>query len=376
MKPPIRVAHVLYSFHTGGMEKGVATLASHASPDLDHAIVCMGRSGAASRLLPQTTRVIELDKPPGHSLRFVSKLAGCLRMLAPDVVHTRNWGGMDGVVAARLAGIRKVVHGEHGWGMGDPFGADSKRILTRRILAMGVREFTCVSKAMIGWLRDSVKIRKPITQIYNGVDTDVYRPGPPASSVREDLGLTEGSLVLGTVGRLDPIKDHPSLFRAFAELRPVFPDLTLLVVGNGPEYDRLRQLSGPGIRVLGDRHDVRDLLRLIDVFVLSSINEGISNTILEAMAAGRPIVATRVGGNPELVCDGETGRLVQPKDPSALAAAVAEYLSSPDLRRRHGHAAREAALGRFSIPAMVASYEGIYRRLATRRSAVSSHLRA
>ena len=364
MSESLRIAHVLYSFDTGGMEKGIAMLANHTSPEFEHVVVCMGHSGAAARLLPGSARVVELNKPSGHSHRFLWSLSRCLRDLNPDVVHTRNWTGMDGIVASRLAGIKNVVHGEHGWGMDDPYGSGSKRIVVRRILARWVREYTCVSKQMTTWLRDRVRIRKPITQIYNGVDETTYQPGPADESLRRELGLTDRSLVIGTVGRLDPIKDYPSLLRAFAALRRDHPDIHLVIVGEGPERSALEPLAGDRTHFLGDREDVPDLLRLFDVFVLPSINEGISNTILEAMASARPVVATRVGGNHELVQDRETGRLVQPRNPDELALAIADYASDAELRRRHGDAARSLVLRRFGISSMVAGYEKVYRRVA------------
>ena len=154
---------------------------------------------------------------------------------------------------------------------------------------------------MVNWLRHGVRVGKPITQIYSGVNTDVYRPDRPSEALRQELGLSAKSFVVGTVGRLDPIKDHPSLFRAFGSLR---------------------------------------------------------------RATARPMIATRVGGNPELVRDGETGKLVEPTNPNQMAQAMADYASHPDLCRRLGEAARKDTLHRFSIPRMVAAYEDVYRRIS------------
>lgn len=363
----MRVAHVLYSFGTGGLEKGIATVARHGSPGVEHAVVCLSTSGASERLLPPGTPVIELRKPPGNSLCSILKLRRVLKDLAPDVVHTRNWSGLDGVIAARLAGIRAVVHGEHGWGMEDPDGKNPKRLRIRRLLSRWVREYTCVSRAMVGWLRDDVGITKPVTQIYNGVDTEVFRPGP-ADGVRAELGLGPETFAVGVVGRLDPIKDHPTLFRAFTELRNTAPEARLLVVGDGPERARLESLAGEGVLFLGDRADVPEILRALDLFVLPSRNEGISNTILEAMATGLPVLATAVGGNPELVESGVTGTLVPPGDPAALARALEAYAAAPERRAAEGAAARTRALERFSIPAMVEGYEAVWRRVARRKA--------
>jgi len=360
----MRIVHVLYSFGTGGLEKGIATLANGATPDIEHVVVCLSRSGESARLLPPGTQVLELRKPAGNSLAFIWRLSRVLKQLCPDVVHTRNWSGMDGVVAARLAGIRTVVHGEHGWGVEDPEGLSAKRVRVRRFLSRWVREYTCVSQAMVPWLLNTVGVRRPVTAICNGVDTERYRPVADRAAARREMGLEEGAAVLGVVGRLDPIKDHRTLFRAFEVVRRQYPASRLLVVGDGPERAALEAVAGQGIDFLGDRGDVPEVLRALDVFVLPSLNEGISNTVLEAMASALPVVATRVGGTPELVDDGVTGRLVPVSDGERLATALTEYLSNPDRRQSHGAAGRARAVAEFSVAAMVGAYESVYRRVA------------
>ena len=359
----IRVVHVLYSFGTGGLEKGIATVASHASPGFEHVVMCLGRSGGSARLLPESAELIEMDKPSGNSLAFVWRMSREFKRLRPHVVHTRNWSGMDGILAARIAGIRRVVHGEHGWGMSDLLGQSPRRLRVRRLFSRWVREYTCVSRAMVRWLEDEVRVGKPVTQIYNGVDTEVFRPGPDGG-VRAELGIPGRSFVIGSVGRLDPIKDHSTLFRAFVRLREAVPDARLLVVGDGPERERLESEAGPGVVFLGNRTDVPRVLRALDVLVLCSRNEGISNTILEAMASGLPVVATRVGGNPELVVPGATGELVSPGAPGEISDRLLRYVRDPMLAKAHGMAGRKRVLECFSIEAMVAGYERVWRRVA------------
>lgn len=362
----IRIVHLIYSFGTGGLEKGVATLVKNASPQFEHVILCLTTSGRSESLLPPNTQVVELHKSPGNSLLFLLKLSRVLKNLRPDIVHTRNWSGMDGIIAARLAGIRAVVHGEHGWGMEDPQGLHPKRIFIRRFLSHWVSEYTCVSKHIENWLCNDVPVRKPVTQIYNGVDAEKYRPGNGRARIRAEFGLAADTPVIGVVGRLDPIKDHPTLFRAFEIVRTALPEARLLVVGDGPERKRLESQAGGGVIFLGNRSDAPEILRALDLFVLPSLNEGISNTILEAMATGIPVVATRVGGNPELVEDGHTGILVKPRDFQSMASAILRYLQHPDLRAKHGEAGRQVVLKRFSIEIMVRSYEAVYRRMDRR----------
>ncbi len=360
----IRVVHVLHSFGTGGLEKGIATLARHASRQVEYVIVCLANSGASHRLLPAHTPVIQMGKRLGNSMSFIWKLARTLKTLRPDVVHTRNWGGMDGILAARLAGVRAIVHGEHGWGMEDPYGLKPKRVMVRRFISLWVREYTCVSQKMENWLLDVIGVRKRITQIYNGVDSQKYHPCKDKHQVRLQLGLPLSSPLVGVVGRLDPIKNHHTLFNAFAMLRDTIPDAFLIVAGDGSQMQRLRSLAGEGVIFLGDRPDVAELLQAFDLFVLPSLNEGISNTILEAMATGLPVVAGGVGGNLELVVPGQTGTLVDPHDAQSMSSAILQCLTDASLCKRYGEAGRTKVIENFGIPAMVASYESVYQRVA------------
>jgi len=235
----IRVVHVLHSFGTGGLEKGVATIISHASNFFEHIVLCLSTSGETQRLLPSGTEVRELHKTSGNSILFILKLVRVLKKLAPDVVHTRNWGGIDGIIAARLAGIKSIVQGEHGWDMNDPNGMNRRRVKARKFLSSWVKEFTCVSRDMEEWLKETIRVRRPITQIYNGVDIRVYYPADGYSQIRNELAIPDESFVIGTVGRLDPIKDHPALFHAVTKARENSDSLRLLVVGDGPERNRL-----------------------------------------------------------------------------------------------------------------------------------------
>ncbi len=361
---PLRVVHVVHSFRTGGMEKGIVTCIRNASPDFEHVVVCLSTTGEMERLLPPQTPLLALDKPLGNSVRFLWKLSRVLRSLAPCVVHTRNWVGMDGILAARLAGIRAVVHGEHGWEAGDVRGDNRRRVWVRRVLSARVRQITCVSRDIATWLAETVRVRCPVVQIYNGIDLEPFGDAAAGAQVRAELGLAPDAPVFGIVGRLDPIKDHETLFRAHTRLRESVPAAHLVCVGDGEERARLDAIAPPGVHMLGSRRDVPRVLAALDGFVLTSRNEGISNTILEAMAAGLPVIASCVGGNPELVLDGETGRLFTPGDVEGLAVLMGEYAASRALRRAHGDAGRERVRREFTIPAMVSRYEAVWRACA------------
>ena len=356
MAKKIKAVHVLHSFSTGGMEKGIASLVMATKDEFEHVIICITQTGRSEELLPAGTQVISLGKPAGNSMGFIIKLAKILKNLNPDVVHTRNWGGLDGVLAARLAGISAVVHGEHGWGVIDPNGLKLKRVLIRRFISVMIKEYTCVSKQMVHWLRKDIRVKKPVTQIYNGVDFERYRP-----SEEKD---TNAGIIIGVVGRLDPIKDHPTLFKAFQAVRKKISSVKLLVIGDGPERETLEKIAGKGVTFLGNRRDIPELLNSLDIFVLPSLNEGISNTILEAMVAAIPVVASKVGGNPELVKDGITGRLFDSGDSETLANIILDYCQDTEKRKFHGREARQIVMKNFSMDKMIDQYKTVWKRIS------------
>jgi len=347
---------VLHSFGTGGLEKGVATIISHASNFFEHIVLCLSTSGESAKLLSREIQIFELNKPPGNSLFYLYKLARVLKSLKPVIVHTRNWGGVDGIIAARLSGINSVVQGEHGWDINDPNGLNRKRVRVRKFISRWVKEFTCVSKDMERWLNATVKVAPAVTQIHNGVDVRNFHPINDNSQIKSSLGIPNGSFVIGTVGRLDPIKDHPALFQAFERLKGNGRNVRLLIAGDGAERKKLEKIAPNDVIFLGNRGDIPEILRSFDLFVISSRNEGISNTILEAMATGLPVVATAVGGNPELVNDGITGTLVPPNDPNSIASAISNYIQNIDLMISHGRNGRSRVEKFFSIEKMVKNY--------------------
>lgn len=368
MSKEITVVHVVHSLGVGGLENGVVNLVNRNAPGLRHTIICMTTDGPLRQRLHPGVDVFSLNKRPGHDLPTLLRLVHLLRHIAPEVVHSRNWATFDAALAARLAGVPTVVHGEHGRDSTDPLGQNSRRNRIRKLCAPLVSRFVAVSEQLHRWLVEDVRIaaRKVVT-IQNGVDTDRFAPADRAAA-RAALGLGMNQLVVGSVGRLDPVKDQVGLIHAFAQLLARWPRAVLVIAGDGPCRDELQalvtslRLSGQ-VRLLGERHDIPVVLGALDVFVLPSIAEGISNTVLEAMATGLPIVATRVGGNPELVNDGENGRLVPSKDPSALSAAVATYLEYPRLRASHGQNSRLRAVEHFSLKRMSDEYCSLYHAL-------------
>jgi sugar transferase (PEP-CTERM/EpsH1 system associated) len=365
MTDPISVVHVVRSLDVGGLENGVVNLVNRAPAGMRHTVVCMTVAGAfASRLRPEV-EVLALGKKTGHDPRTFVRLVSLLRRLRPSIVHSHNWATFDAVLAARLARVPAVIHGEHGRDMTDPEGRNRRRNWLRRASAPLVDRFVAVSEDLRHWLVDDIGLPRPkVVTIHNGVDTIRFAPAD-STAARIALGLPPDELVVGTVGRLDPVKDHATLVRAFAAVARRVRAF-LVIVGDGPcrlELERLVAALGIArrVRLLGERADVPAVLDAVDLFVLPSFAEGLSNTLLEAMAMGIPVVVTRVGGNAELVEDGANGAHVPRHDPEALATAMATYLEDANLRSVHGKSSRQRAVEHFGLERMVAAYTALYR---------------
>lgn len=371
------VVHVVNSLAVGGLENGVVNLVNTTAARFRHVIVCMTADGPLHGRLRPEVEVVVLGKRPGQDPWALVRLVRLLRHLRPLIVHSRNWPAVDAIPAARVARVPLVIHGEHGREVADPEGRDLRRNRIRRALAPLVHHFVTVSADLRRWLIEDVRVpAAKVTAIHNGVDLSRFgRAGKLESRMR--LSLPADASIVGTVGRLDPVKDQAGLIRAFAQVRAQHPAALLVVAGDGPCRAELERVAaGLGqrdhVRLLGNRDDIPTVMSALDVFVLPSIAEGISNTILEAMATGLPVVATRIGGNPELVEEGVGGALVPRSDPDALAAAIAAYTGDAELRRRHGQASRQRAIGHFSLERMAQAYANLYTALAATRLARSA----
>lgn len=369
------VVHVTYRFGVGGLENGIVNLVNRMPAGRwRHAVLALTEvsEAFAERIQRKDVRYIELGKRPGHLVRDYPRLHRLFRQLRPAVVHTRNLAALEAVVPAWTAGVPVRIHGEHGWDMSDPHGSRMRYRLVRRLYRPFVTRYVALSRHLQDYLERSVGIRgELVSQVYNGVDTDVFRPVPARAPIAGCPFGAPGEWLIGWVGRMEKVKDPLNLARAFVRARQRSADarkkLRLVLVGDGSMREELRSLlesNGALDRAwfAGERADVADILRGLDCFALPSLAEGISNTILEAMASRLPVVATRVGGNVELVESGMTGRLVPPADSDALAGALLDYFADRVTARRHARAARLAVEARFSLARMVLDYAGLYER--------------
>jgi sugar transferase (PEP-CTERM/EpsH1 system associated) len=383
------VAHIIYALGTGGLENGLVNIINRTPPGrYRHTIICLTSADAFSgRLTVPDVQIIELHKKPGNDPAVYWRLWRTLRNLRPDIVHTRNLAALETQILGVFMPGTKRIHGEHGRDINDLDGSNWKYQLLRRAMRPLIHRYITVSQDLASWLAGPIAINTGrICQIYNGVDQSVFRP---RQLHRPDI-LPSGFLppgepiVLGTVGRLAEVKDQDTLLRALALLlrnRPDWRDrLRLIMVGDGSLKEQLlgqvQELALSEIVWMpGDRSDIASLLQTMDVFVLPSLAEGISNTLLEAMATGLPVVATAVGGNPELVEEGVTGYLVPPEDAQALCAALSALIESPTTRSRMGRRALTRIQAKFNWDNTVTGYLGIYDALLG-RSTVAKELGA
>ncbi len=376
--PQPLVAHVVFHFGVGGLENGIVNLINHLPRERwRHAIVSLTDISRefSERIARQDVQYIALGKRPGHLVRDYPRLLRIFKQIGPAIVHTRNLAALEAVVPAWAARVPVRIHGEHGWDIQDPEGRRRRYRLVRKLYRPFVNHYIALSQHLAEYLEHQVRVPdEAISQVYNGVDTERFHPGADAAFAGCPFRAPD-HWVIGSVGRLEAIKDPLNLVRAFIRAQKLHPAaaqrLRLAIIGDGALRQQVEiLLANAGVRelawVAGERADVPQFMRGLDCFVLPSRAEGVSNTILEAMATRLPIVATRVGGNAELIESGLSGTLVPPADPDALARAIIAYFQDPAMARRHAKAAYHVALTRFSLATMVATYAGIYERtLAT-----------
>ncbi|MGZ8272775.1 MAG: TIGR03088 family PEP-CTERM/XrtA system glycosyltransferase [Burkholderiaceae bacterium] len=368
------ICHVVYRFDVGGLENGVVNLINRLPESAwRHQILALTEvaDGFRQRIQRSDVSYVSLAKGPGHLVPLYPALHARFREERPLIVHTRNLAALEGAAPAWSAGVPVRIHGEHGRDARDPDGLRRRYRIVRRAYSPFVSRYVTVSRDLERYLVERVGIASSrVVQLCNGVDTERFRVrrvddrlpmGCPFDRARHWL--------VGTVGRMDPVKDQVNLARAFVTALRESPAarerMRLVLAGDGPLRPAVeRVIDEAGVRPLvwfaGERSDVPEILRQLDCFVLPSLGEGISNTILEAMACGVPVVATRVGGNSELVSDGYTGSLVDPADSAALARQVLAYFVDPALARRHGAGGRQRVAGSFSLQGMVDRYHELY----------------
>lgn len=373
---PLRIMHVVDNLGMGGLQNGLANLVARLDGDRFEHILCAVRPVAeadAQPFAPGRAHSICID-PEGRGARLQAPaLARAMREYQPDIVHSRNWAAIESVFAGRWLGGAKLIHSEHGVDSGaarEPW----RRSRLRRLAFELADQVMTVSYH----LRELHAKRtgfdpSRIAVIHNGVDTSRFAPRPDRrAEARRDLGLDQDEFTIGVVGNLTPVKDHMTVLRALEVLGTGGRKWRVVFIGDGPEAPRLNAFVAAHpewagrIQFLGRSQRVAALLNAMDVYVLSSVTEGICNSLLEAMAAGLAPVVTATGGNPEVVGAGEAGMLFGVGAYRELAAALARLRHDEEMRARLAEAALDRVRNEFSLQNMIGRYEQLYERFAPR----------
>ena len=367
------IVHVVYSFSVGGLENVIVQLINRLPADrFEHVVLSLTTiSDFKNRITQPGVRFIELHKPPGHAVALYPKIYRLLCEIKPDVVHSCNLAALEMAPLSWLARVPLRIHAEHGWDAHDPQGINPRYQRLRRAYKPFVSHYVAVSKDLDDYLERAIGVpqfRRSL--ITNGVDTQAFLPAQGAPSAVPGCPFVLGeNWLLGTVGRLQSVKNQPLLVRAFVRLLQDHPEaairMRLVVVGEGPLRAEIETLlANANVSHLawlaGARDDVADVLRMLNCFVLPSQAEGTSCTLQEAMACGLPVVATAVGGTPDILKHGESGFLVDSDDEAAMANAIWALYTDKAKTLRLAQTARDWALQNFGLDAMVHSYESLF----------------
>jgi sugar transferase (PEP-CTERM/EpsH1 system associated) len=356
----IRIVHLVRALDVGGLERVVLDLVAHRSAYIEAHVICLEHRGEIAEQFESVgVGVEELQLASATMTRRIWNLSRALRRLRPDVLHTHNPSPhLNGVVAARLARIPVLVHTKHGRN----YPKDRKLVFQNRVASRLSSKVVCVSHDAAEVARRIEMVSGDrISVIHNGIDIHRFLVNP------DPFGTSNRFRAIH-VARLNWVKDQATLLRAVRLVIDRLPQFELDIIGDGPAHTEVialhKELGLQGkVRLHGTREDVADWLAKADMFVLSSVSEGISLTLLEAMASGLPIVATDVGGNSEVVQHGRTGLLVPSREPQALADAILQMCSNAKASREMGMRGREDVEQRFSVESMVSGYEQLYCQL-------------
>jgi glycosyltransferase involved in cell wall biosynthesis len=371
---PIRVAYVVHVMQVAGAEVLIEEMIRRLGSAIEPTVLCLDSLGTiGQRLLDRGVPVIVLGRRAGRDLGVSRRIARELRDRRIEVVHAHQYTPFFYAALAKLwcRGSFRLIQTEHGRHYPDlvsPLRRAVNRLLLDK-LADSIN--ACCHFSAKALSRNDGFVGRRIEVIENGVETSRYSPDANDSERRIRLGLDPVRKYIACVARFHPVKDHAMLLRAFARVAAQRDDTDLLFAGDGPlKEDLQRQCERDGImhrvRFLGIRDDVPDVLRAADVFALTSASEAASLTLMEAMACARPAVVTSVGGNPEIIRDGQEGLLVRRGDDAACASALLRLLGDPELADRIGRAARLRAESRYSLSRTVEQYHALYRRLVGR----------
>jgi glycosyltransferase involved in cell wall biosynthesis len=360
------VLHVVVSLSAGGTERLVIEIVRRTHAIAPTAVCCLDVAGDwADEVTALGVPLTTFGRQPGFRPGLGRAIAALAASTGASILHCHQYSPFVYGRVAQVArpGLR-LVYTEHGRLSDAP--PSWKRRLVNPLLGRFRGPILAVSQDLARYMEASGFPHRRVGVIYNGIEPGVPPDAAARRSARQMLGLDDNVLVVGTVARLDPVKDLGTLVTAFASVAGQDASAVLVLVGDGPQRPLVEQMAASvgvqsRMRMTGARRDARALLPAFDVFVNSSTSEGVSLTILEAMAAALPVVATRVGGTPEVVVDGETGVLVPARSADVLAQALARLAGSPARRAEMGEAGRRRLEDQFTLERMVSEYVHTYR---------------
>jgi glycosyltransferase involved in cell wall biosynthesis len=373
----VGLAYVVHSLHPGGTEKLVVEMALAFSEEFRVHVFCLDEPGHWAGVLRQRGIPVHcLWRQPGVDLRVSWRLANAVRQVGAQVIHAHQCTPWFYAALARLLyGAPRLLLEEHGRFYPEQ-DRPLRRLVNRLVIARLTHRFVAVSEDVKARLTryegvDSGRIEV----IYNGVRPQPLLGQEARAALRDQWGFAPGDFVVGTAGRFDPIKNLPMLVRALAQARATDGRIRGMLIGDGPEHASIRALVeqmdlGEAIRLPGFRDDARALVQCMDLFVLSSLSEGTSMALLEAMHGGVPVAVTNVGGNPEIVVPGETGWIVESGATESLARTMVEAAANPERCRALAQAALRRLDACFTFDRMIAGYRSLYRGLIPRANSL------
>lgn len=353
----INVLYVILSFEIGGMEQVVSDLIlSIDKKKFSPIVVCLNSLGPiASELESRGIKIIKLPPMmPVLSYLFPLQLIRIIRKYQISVVHTQSGCWHKAAIAGFWGGVNTIVYTDHGRHVPDI----KKIMLLDRLYSFITDHVVGVSQELADYMANAVGVsRAKVSCIINGIDINKFEP---AQRTQKDFADR-----IGIIARLAPVKDISTLLHSIKLLHDRGMKVSLTVAGDGPERELLEKLAvsldvNNSVTFLGFRRDIVNVLSEMDIFVLCSISEGTSITLLEAMAAGKPVVVTNVGGNPAIIKDGINGLLVLPKNPELLADALSRLISDKALREQMSVTNINTVHQNYSLRSMAAAYEKLY----------------
>jgi glycosyltransferase involved in cell wall biosynthesis len=369
MPPRLRIMQVVLSLSPGGTERLVIEICRRLRPEIDSVVCCLDKPGEwADELTSEGIPVHALSRMPGFHPSLGRQIAKLAARYDVDALHCHHYSPyVYGLVATMLMRGVGLVFTEHGRLSDQP--PSGKRRCVNPLLQRLPGDIFAVSADLKRHMVAEGFSEPRVGVIHNGIDVGPAATADDRVRARRDLGLDDDHFVIGSIGRLDTVKDFGSLIAAFAAVRAGRSNWRLVLIGSGAEEWPLRDVARAhgvehAVVFAGFQSDARRMLAAFDLFANSSTHEGISLTILEAMASELAVVATRVGGNPETVDESATGLLVSPRSPRDLADALAALAASPEQRRAMGRAGRLRVKQHFTIERMLDSYLTAYRRQA------------